>query len=142
MALALRQQFLVRSNVLEEMEVYKYLERLLVQDDDDIQAIRNQMRKARATWALVGQVLRSKNASPFVAIKFYQAMIQAILLYGSESWVITWTPMARLEGLHIHAAYRMAKKHKPKRGLDQVWIYPRSEDVFKECRMKTMEEYV
>jgi hypothetical protein len=50
--------------------------------------------------------------------------------------------MARLEGLHIHTTYRMAMEHKPKRGPDWVWIYPQSEDVLKECRMKTMEEYI
>jgi hypothetical protein len=46
LALALRQQFLVHGNVLERMEVYKYLGCLLVQDDDDIQANHAQMRKA------------------------------------------------------------------------------------------------
>ena len=50
--------------------------------------------------------------------------------------------MVWLKGLHIRAAYRMAKEHKPKWGSDQVWIYPQSEDVLKECRMKTMEEYI
>jgi hypothetical protein len=50
--------------------------------------------------------------------------------------------MAWLEGLHIRAAYRMAKEHKPKQGKDRVWIYPQSEDVLKECRMKTMEECI
>jgi hypothetical protein len=115
-ALALCQQFLVRGDMLEQVEVHKYLGCLLVQDNDDTQAICTQMRKARATWARVGQVLWSKNASPFVAAKIYQVIIQAILLYGSELWVISWTAMAQLKGLHIRAAYRMAKEHKPKRG--------------------------
>ncbi len=122
-ALALRQQFSVRGDVLERVEVFKYLGRLLSQDDDDIQAFRAQMRKARATWARVGQVLKSENASPFVAARFYQAVVQAILLYGSESWVLSKTAMARLEGFHIRCAYRMAKEHRPKRGPDRVWIY-------------------
>ncbi len=52
--------------------VFKYLGRLLAQDDDDIQAIRAQLRKARATWARVGQVLRAENAPPRVAAKFYK----------------------------------------------------------------------
>jgi hypothetical protein len=112
------------------------------QDDDDIQAIRAQIRKARSSWARVGQVLRSKNVSPFVAARFYQAIIQAILLYGSESWVISRTAMARLEGFHIRAAYRMAKTNRPKRGSNREWIYSRSEDVLKECGMRTMEEYI
>jgi hypothetical protein len=143
-ALALRQQFLVRGDILEQVEVFKYLGRLLSQDDDDIQAIRAQMRKACATWARIGQVLRSKNVLPFVAARFYQAVVQAILLYGSESWVLSKTAMAQLEGFHIRCAYRMAKEHKPKWGPDRVWvwIYPRSEEVLKECGMKTMIEYI
>jgi hypothetical protein len=141
-ALALRQQFTVRGDVLERVEVYKYLGRMMAQDDDDIQAVRAQLRKARATWARVGQVLRRENATPFVAARFYQAIVQAILLYGSETWVLTRTALARLEGFHIRAAYRMAKEHKPKRGPGNVWIYPKSEDVLRECGLKTMEEYV
>jgi hypothetical protein len=141
-ALALRQQFSVRGNVLERVEVFKYLGCLMSQNDDDIQAIRTQIRKARSSWARIGQVLRSENVSPSVAARFYQAIIQAILLYGSELWVISWTAMARLEGFHICATYKMAKKNRPKRGPNREWIYPRSEDVLKECRMKTMEEYI
>ena len=56
-ALALRQQFMVCGDVLERVEVLKYLRRMMAQDDNDIQAIRVQLRKARATWARVGQVL-------------------------------------------------------------------------------------
>ena len=59
-ALALRQQFSVHGDVLERVEVFKYLGRMLAQDDNDIQAIRAQLRKARATWARVRQVLRSE----------------------------------------------------------------------------------
>ena len=141
-ALALRQQFTVRGDVLERVEVFKYLGRMLAQDDDDVQAVRAQLRKARAVWARVGQVLRSQNVAPFVAARFYQAIVQAVLLYGSETWVISRTALARLEGFHIRAAYRMAKDHKPKRGPGNVWEYPRSEDVLRECGMKTMEEYI
>jgi hypothetical protein len=36
----------------------------------------------------------------------------------------------------------MAREHKPKSGPGNVWIYPRSEDVLKECGMKIMEEYI
>ncbi len=36
----------------------------------------------------------------------------------------------------------MAKTNKPKRGPGNVWEYPRSVDVLKECGMKTMEEYI
>ena len=50
-ALALRQQYTIHGDVLERVEVYKYLGRMMAQDNDDAQAIRAQLRKARATWA-------------------------------------------------------------------------------------------
>ena len=43
----------------------------------------------------------------------YKAMIQAVLLYGSESWNLTTVMMKKLEGFHIRAAYQMARTHKP-----------------------------
>jgi hypothetical protein len=54
LALALRQQFSVNGEVLKQVEVFKYLGRLLAQDNDDIQAIRIQLQKACATWAWTG----------------------------------------------------------------------------------------
>ena len=71
--------------MLERVEVYKYLGRLLVQDDDNMQAIWEQLRKERGVWARVGQVLCGENTSPKVAAKFYKAVVQAVLLYGSET---------------------------------------------------------
>jgi hypothetical protein len=80
LALALQRKFNVDGTVLEQVKVFKYLGRLLAQDDDDAQAIRQQLRKARGVWARVGQVLRGENATPWVATKFYKAVVQAILL--------------------------------------------------------------
>jgi hypothetical protein len=36
----------------------------LAQDDDDAQAIRQQLRKARGIWARVSQVLHGENVGP------------------------------------------------------------------------------
>jgi hypothetical protein len=96
-ALALHQQFTIHGDVLERVEIYKYLGRMMAQDNDDTQAICAQLRKARATWAWVRKVLRGENTSLIVAAKFYLAVVQAILLYGSEMWVISPQAMARLE---------------------------------------------
>ena len=63
-ALALWQQFSVHGNVLEQVEVFKSLGHLLVQDDDNIWAIRTQLWKVRVTWSRIGQVLQGENVSP------------------------------------------------------------------------------
>jgi hypothetical protein len=61
----------------------------------------------------VSNVLRAQNAPPRISAKFYTAVVQSLLLYGSETWVISKSVMARLEGFHIRAAYKMAKQHVP-----------------------------
>ncbi len=98
--------------------------------------------KPEPPWAHVGQVLRAENVPPRVAAKFYKAVVQAVLLYSSETWVLLTTALASLEGFHIRAAYRMAVRHKPRRGSGHGWIYPKSKDVLEECGMSTLEEYI
>ena len=68
--------------------------------------------------------------------------MQSVLLYGSETWVLSPAVMARLEGFHIRAAYRMAKRHVPRRGPDHQWVYPSSEAVLEECGMHTIQHYI
>ena len=98
--------------------------------------------KARGTWARIGQVLRREIAPPRVSAKFYKAIVQSVLLYGSETWVLSPAALARLEGFHIRAAYRMAKEHVPRRGPNQQWVYPSSEAVLEECGMHTIGHYI
>ena len=69
-------------------------------------------------------------------------VLQAVLLYGSEMWVLSPTALARLEGFHICAAYRMAKVNRPCKGPGHQWIYLKSEDVLEECGLRSIAEYI
>ncbi len=77
-----------------------------------------------------------------MAAKFYKAVVQAILLYGSKTSNLTKAALARLEGFHIRAAYKMARVHRPKRGEHGLWQYPKSADVLEECAMRPIAEYI
>jgi hypothetical protein len=55
-ALALRQQFTIQDQVLERVDIFKSLGPLLSQDDDNVQAVRAQLCKARSTWARVSKL--------------------------------------------------------------------------------------
>ncbi len=101
-----------------------------------------QMWKARGVWARVGQVLGWENVMPWMAAKFYKAVIQAILLYGSKTRNLMESTLARLEGFHICVAYRMAWRHGPKRGTNCVLVYPKLAVVLEECRMRIIVEYI
>ncbi len=142
LALALRRQFSAHEDVLEHVEVFKYLGCLLAQDNNDAQAIRQQLQKARGVWARVGQVLRGENTAPWIAAKFYKAVVQAVLLYGSKTWNLTKSALAGLEGFHVRAAYKMAREHRPKKGANRDRVYPKTADVLEECGMVTISVYI
>ena len=54
LTLALHQQFTMHGDVLEKVEDFWYLGRLLSQDDKDIQAVQIQLPKAHRMWTRIG----------------------------------------------------------------------------------------
>jgi hypothetical protein len=87
-------------------------------------------------------VLRGENTAPRIAAKFYKAVVQAVLLYGSETWNLTKSALARLEGFHVCAAYKMAREHLPKKGANREWVYLKTVDILEECGMVTVAAYI
>ena len=67
--------------------------------------------------------------------------MQAVLLYGSETWNLSAASLKQLEGFNIRCAWRMAVEHKPRR-VEGRWVYPTNEQVLTECGMRTMREYI
>ncbi len=53
------------------MEVFKYLGRLLAYNDNNSQAMRANLAKARKSWGQVSYVLRAENALSKVCDMFY-----------------------------------------------------------------------
>ncbi len=86
-------------------------------------------------------MLRAENATPKTCRMFYKATVQAVLLYGSETWSLSPSSMKRLEGFHIRAAWQMSGK-RPERNVDGSWTYPRSEEVLEAVGMKSIAHYV
>jgi len=85
-ARALEVQFTAYGEELERVEVFKYLGRLLAFDDSIVQAVPCNLKKAWKSWSGILRVLRAENASPRVCALFYKATVQAVLLFGSETW--------------------------------------------------------
>jgi hypothetical protein len=86
-------------------------------------------------------VLRAENASPKVCGVFYKAVVQALLLFGSETWKLSPASLKSLEGFHIRDARRMAGMQ-PTRDPDGTWTYPSSKDVPKAVELKTIVHYI
>jgi hypothetical protein len=114
---------------------------LIAYDDADTQAMRLNLRKARGCWAWISRVLRAENATARMCRMFYKATVQAVLLYGSETWSLSPMSVKRLEGFHIHAAWRMSGM-RPEKKPDGSWSYPRSKDVLEAAGLQTIAHYM
>ena len=62
-------------------------------------------------------MLQAEIASPWMFGMFYKATVQAVLLYGSETWSLFPSSLKRLEGFHIRATWQMLGK-RPERNED------------------------
>ena len=71
--MALDAKFYAYGEELERVEVFKYLRRLIAFDNDDTQAVRGNLVKARRVWERISHVLRAENASARVCGMFYKA---------------------------------------------------------------------
>jgi len=86
-------------------------------------------------------VLRAENATARTCGMFYKATVQAILLFGSETWSLSPTSVERLEGFHIRAAWRMSGM-RPERKAKGSWSYSGSKDVFEAAGLQTIAHYM
>jgi hypothetical protein len=126
---------------LERVEVFKYLGRLLAYNNNDSQATRSNLKKARKNWAQVSHVLRAENAAPKVCGVYYKATVHAVLLFGSETWKLSPLSLKSLEGFHIRAACCMAGMQ-PARNPDGALKYPNSKEVLKRVGLKMISKYI
>ena len=49
----------------------------------------------------LGKFLRREGEDPILPAKFYRVVVQAVLLFGSETWVLTAAMLEKLEGFHV-----------------------------------------
>ena len=75
---------------------------------------------------------------------FYQAVVAAVLLYGSETWCLTDTARRPLDDFHMEAARRIASKmsRKVRRGGGkEQWIYPHTAEVLAAAGLQPLHHY-
>ena len=56
--------------------------------------------RSRLFWGRLGTLIQLEGAYPKVMESFYRAVVQAIILYGSETWVILASMEKKIEGTH------------------------------------------
>ena len=106
--------------------------------ENDVPAMRRNLKKARKTWGRLRKVLEKEEVSSKVAGMFYQGVVASQLLYGSKTWVLPPSEIRALEGFHVEAARRLTGM-KPQK-VNGVWEYPHSADVLEAASVRTIAD--
>ena len=86
---------------------FKYLGRVLSASDDEWPAVVHNLRMARSKWARLSWLLRREGADARTLGMFYVAVVQAVLIYRSEMWVMSPRIGKMLGGFYHWVAHRL-----------------------------------
>lgn len=92
--------FHINNTALEQVTSFRYLGRSVGNKNDDWLAVSNNIHKAQVRWARIAKVLRQRTFSEQTATNLYKVLIQSILLYGAETWVLNTSMRDRLRLFH------------------------------------------
>ena len=101
---------------------FKYLVRILLSIDDDFPVVERNLRQAQEKWGRVVNILGVEGADKRTEGKLYVAVVQGLLFFRLDMWVVTPFLEKSLTGFHHRAVWRMVGMG-PKLQLKGKWIY-------------------
>ena len=101
---------------------FQYLWRLILELDNDWTAVVRNLSKARLLWKRMMSILRREGAEPWVSGFFFKAMVQAVLILGVETWVVT-PRTGRVLGRFQDQVERRLMGRLPRCKADGKWEY-------------------
>ena len=94
--------------------------------------------KGRKSWGRLQGILSREGATKRVSGNFCKAVVQQVLLFGAETWVVS-PMMERALSAFIHGAARRLTGRQPRRGRDGEWFYPSLEGAIKEAGLTDVQ---
>ena len=108
---------------LETVLIFKYLGRVMTAGDENWPAVASNLVRARKSWGRLSWILIWEGAYKRVSGNFFKAVVQAVLLFGAETWVLS-PRIERVLEIFLHGAARRITGRQPRRGGDGQWTYP------------------
>jgi hypothetical protein len=121
---------------------FKYLGRILTSRDNDWEAAYWNLKTAKQRWATISHILARESTSPQVSAFFYKAFIQMVLLYGSETWVISGEILQLLTSFHHGIACHLTGRFPRPIAESDEWLYPSIQETRHLAGLFTMDEYL
>ncbi len=134
--------FTIYGQELRSVETFKYLGRPMSCTDNDAAAVFRNISLARKKWAMCRRILARDDATPQISGMFYKAIVQTVLLFSSETWVVTPTLLQQLESFHHAAVRQIAGKRATLDVRTGVWKWPPLDGAMALAGVKPIAEYI
>ena len=108
---------------LEAVHSFKYLGRIMTAGDDNWPAVAGHLVKAQKSWGRLTRILSREGADKRLSGTFFKTVVQQVILFGAEMWVLTPQIERELDRF-IHGAARSITGKQPLRGWYGKWYYP------------------
>jgi len=101
--------FTLQDTVLEKVTSYCYLGRVLTTNDNEWPTIYRNLQRARQQWARISRLMQTEHVKKKSAGMFYKAIVQFVLLYCCNTWVIDQRMLQTLSTFHHRVSHHITK---------------------------------
>ena len=126
---------------IETVNKFKYLGRVMTAGDDDWPAVAGNLVKAWKSWGRLTKILSREGAEKRVSGNFFKAVVQQVLLFWAETWVLTPWIERELEIFMHRAACRITGRQ-TRRRWDGKWYYPSLQGAMRDAGFIDIRESV
>ena len=107
---------------LDMVTSFRYLGRVILAADDDWPVVVRNLSQARSVWRRMTRILIREGKVPRVSGLFFKAMVPVVLIFGSETLVVTPRMVKSLGGFQAQVMKRLTV-HLPWRTPDVNWTH-------------------
>ena len=107
---------------LTSVPSFKYSGEILLSSNENWTVVEQNLRRSQGKWGGLANILGREGADRRTVGRFYVVAVQAVILFGSETWVLNPWLEKSLKGFHHWAVWRMeGMVPKPQQG--GTWVY-------------------
>ena len=126
--------------VLKVVSSFKYLGRVMTDDDNDDTAVAARLSTARGVFAGLKRQLFKYEMSPNTRVAIFESVVVSSVLYGCETWVLSVTSAQALDTFQQRGLRHCLNMHPTM--VDGRPNYPRAVDVLRKANVRLLSERV
>ena len=120
---------------------FKYIRRLLDWSENDWPSVLQNISKERKVWGRLRKIFWREGGETAVSEKFYHTIVQAVLFFGTDTWVLTETMSQRILGAHVSFLRQITHKQASWQ-RDGYWRQMKAEEVLQGAGTQMLRNYV